>query len=60
VQFIEEVEDPGEELLDRVFFALSDPVRRTVLERLGRWPRSLGRECQENRARWQAVSMTAN
>ena len=35
VQFIEEVEDPGEELLDRVFFALSDPVRRAILERVG-------------------------
>ncbi len=35
VQFIDEVEDPGEELLDRVFFALSDPVRRAILERLG-------------------------
>jgi DNA-binding transcriptional ArsR family regulator len=35
VQFIDEVEDPGEELLDRVFFALSDPVRRTILGRLG-------------------------
>jgi DNA-binding transcriptional ArsR family regulator len=35
VQFIEDVEDPGEELLDRVFFALSDPVRRTILGRLG-------------------------
>jgi DNA-binding transcriptional ArsR family regulator len=35
VQFIEEVENPGEELLDRVFFALSDPVRRAILERLG-------------------------
>ena len=34
VQFIEEVEDPGEELLDRVFFALSDPVRRAILERV--------------------------
>src|SRR5215470_3668857 len=35
VQFIDDVEDPGEELLDRVFFALSDPVRRAILERLG-------------------------
>lgn len=35
VQFIEDVEDPAEELLDRVFFALSDPVRREILERLG-------------------------
>src|SRR5262249_45034175 len=29
------VEDPPAELLDRVFFALSDPVRRAILERLG-------------------------
>ena len=35
VQFIERGEDPGELLLDRVFFALSDPVRRKILERLG-------------------------
>ena len=34
VQFIDEVTDPGEELLDRVFFALSDPVRRAILERI--------------------------
>jgi len=32
---LEEAEDPREELLDRVFFALSDPVRRAILERLG-------------------------
>lgn len=35
IQYIEGVEDPAEELLDRVFFALSDPVRRAILERLG-------------------------
>ena len=34
--FTDEVEDPHEELLDRVFFALSDPVRRAILKRLGR------------------------
>ncbi len=34
--FAGEVEDPHEELLDRVFFALSDPVRRAILKRLGR------------------------
>jgi DNA-binding transcriptional ArsR family regulator len=34
VQFIDEVDDPGAELLDRVFFALSDPVRRAILERI--------------------------
>ena len=30
-----EVEHDETELLDRVFFALSDPVRRAILERLG-------------------------
>ena len=35
VAFINDVEDPEAELLDRVFFALSDPVRRSILERLG-------------------------
>ena len=33
--FAGEVEDPHQELLDRVFFALSDPVRRAILKRLG-------------------------
>jgi DNA-binding transcriptional ArsR family regulator len=32
---LESAEDPHEELLDRVFFALSDPVRRAILKRLG-------------------------
>jgi len=27
--------DPDEAMLDRVFFALSDPVRRAILQRLG-------------------------
>jgi DNA-binding transcriptional ArsR family regulator len=34
VQVIASAEDAGLELLDRVFFALSDPVRRAILERL--------------------------
>jgi DNA-binding transcriptional ArsR family regulator len=34
VQAIAPTEDSGDELLDRVFFALSDPVRRAILERL--------------------------
>lgn len=34
VHFIDPVSDPDEELLDRVFFALSDPVRRAILNRL--------------------------
>jgi DNA-binding transcriptional ArsR family regulator len=32
------VGDPHQELLDRVFFALSDPVRRAILKRLGEAP----------------------
>jgi predicted dithiol-disulfide oxidoreductase (DUF899 family) len=35
VQLIEGDADPEEVLLDRVFFALSDPVRRAILGRLG-------------------------
>lgn len=35
VPFIDPVADPDEELLDRVFAALSDPVRRAILSRLG-------------------------
>jgi len=35
VEFIDRGVDPEQELLDRVFFALSDPVRRAILERLG-------------------------
>ena len=31
-------EDPHQALLDRVFFALSDPVRRAILKRLGETP----------------------
>ena len=34
VHFIDPNVDPEQELLDRVFFALSDPVRRTILGRL--------------------------
>ena len=34
----DEVKDPHAELLDRVFFALSDPIRRAILTRLGRAP----------------------
>ena len=35
VEMTGEVENSDAELLDRVFFALSDPVRRAILERLG-------------------------
>src|ERR1700726_1828057 len=33
-RLIDDGGDPGEALIDRVFFALSDPVRRRILERL--------------------------
>jgi DNA-binding transcriptional ArsR family regulator len=32
------VENPGSDVLDRVFFALSDPCRRAILERLDAGP----------------------
>ena len=35
VHSIDEAQEPDELMLDRVFFALSDPVRRRILERLG-------------------------
>jgi DNA-binding transcriptional ArsR family regulator len=35
IALIAEGKNPEAELLDRVFFALSDPVRRAILERLG-------------------------
>jgi DNA-binding transcriptional ArsR family regulator len=35
VPLFDEGADPDEALLDRVFFALSDPVRRAILQRLG-------------------------
>ena len=34
VALFDEGADPDEAVLDRVFFALSDPVRRSILERL--------------------------
>jgi DNA-binding transcriptional ArsR family regulator len=34
LRLIAPAEDQGDELLDRAFFALSDPVRRAILERL--------------------------
>jgi DNA-binding transcriptional ArsR family regulator len=35
VALVGEAKDGDAQLLDRVFFALSDPVRRAILERLG-------------------------
>ena len=33
-RLLDQATDPGEELLDEAFFALSDPVRRAILQRL--------------------------
>ena len=38
-RLIEESEDPDEAVIDRVFFALSDPVRRKILEQLDAKPK---------------------
>ena len=56
VQFIEEVEDPAEELLDRVFFALSDPVRRAMIARLSRGPATVNELAEPFPITKQAVS----
>jgi DNA-binding transcriptional ArsR family regulator len=39
VRLVEEGEDPEETIIDRVFFALSDPVRRRILEQLDEEPK---------------------
>ena len=38
LRVVGEAEDSEGDILDRVFFALSDPVRRAILERLDRQP----------------------
>lgn len=38
VEFISGLQNPEDELLSRAFFALSDPVRRAILERLREEP----------------------
>ena len=38
LRVVDEAEQSEDEILDLVFFALSDPVRRTILERLGDQP----------------------
>ena len=56
VQFIDPVADPEQELLDRVFFALSDPVRRAILERLGEGALLVGEIAEPFDISLQAVS----
>ena len=38
IRYLDTASDPHEELLNRAFAALSDPVRRAILERLGEGP----------------------
>jgi DNA-binding transcriptional ArsR family regulator len=38
LRVVDEAEESEGDILDRVFFALSDPVRRAILERLDREP----------------------
>jgi DNA-binding transcriptional ArsR family regulator len=38
LRIVDEAEESESDLLDRVFFALSDPVRRAILEQLDREP----------------------
>jgi DNA-binding transcriptional ArsR family regulator len=54
--FAGEVDDPHEELLDRVFFALSDPGRRAILKRLGEAPRLVSELAMPFDISLQAVS----
>lgn len=49
-------EDLHEERLDRAFFALSDPVRRAILERLGEEPRLVSELAAPFEISLQAVS----
>lgn len=49
-------EDSEDEVLDRVFFALSDPVRRAILARLGDGPLLVSELAAPFRISLQAVS----
>jgi len=56
VTVIDPVADPEEERLDRVFFALSDPVRRNILERLDEAPLLVSELAEPFAISLQAVS----
>jgi DNA-binding transcriptional ArsR family regulator len=53
---IDPLADPDEERLDRVFFALSDPVRRKILERLDQAPLLVSELAEPFAISLQAVS----
>jgi len=56
IETIENIGDPSEELLDRVFFALSDPIRRTILSRLDDKPQLVSELAEPFDISLQAVS----
>ncbi|MGQ0677116.1 MAG: ArsR/SmtB family transcription factor [Rhodospirillales bacterium] len=56
IAFIGGVENPEEELLNRVFFALSDPARRAILGRLSEQALLVGELAQPFAISLQAVS----
>ncbi|MEZ5833213.1 MAG: metalloregulator ArsR/SmtB family transcription factor [Dongiaceae bacterium] len=51
-----EAEESEDDILDRVFFALSDPVRRAILERLDREPALVSELAEPFDISLQAVS----
>src|SRR5271155_2360540 len=53
---LDDATDPEAELLDRVFFALSDPVRRAILERLDGGPLLVSEVAEPFAISLQAVS----
>jgi DNA-binding transcriptional ArsR family regulator len=56
VQLVAVVKEPGDEVLDRVFFALSDPGRRAILERLDTGPQLVSELAAPFRISLQAVA----
>jgi DNA-binding transcriptional ArsR family regulator len=56
VQLVEAVKGSGDEVLDRVFFALSDPGRRAILERLDAGPQLVSELAAPFRISLQAVA----
>jgi DNA-binding transcriptional ArsR family regulator len=53
---VDDATDPKTELLDRVFFALSDPVRRAILEQLDEGSRLVSEVAEPFAISLQAVS----
>ena len=56
IETLENVSDPSEDRLDRVFFALSDPIRRQILNRLDEGPQLVSELAEPFDVSLQAVS----